>query len=305
MDHISIVIVHYNTDQETKHCLASLRKMHIGEFKVSIFLVDNASKIPYKLSQEQAESVHLIRSEANLGFSGGNNIAIRAAIAQHNSDYVVLLNSDTLVEPDFLIKLHACAKANPQFGMITPMIHFAKGCEFHADSYSPAEKGKVIWYAGGTIDWLNLLSFHRGIDEVNRGQFDHQTTSDFATGCCVLISRDVLESVGLLSEDYFLYLEDTEWSMRTRLAGFEIGFCPQALIWHKNAGSTGGAGSIIHQYYQTRNRLLFFFKYGSWRTKLTVARFLVRLFMTGNAPERRAVLDLLSGKLGKQPILAS
>lgn len=305
MDHISIVIVHFNTDRETKQCLQSLLKIKTVGFTYRVYVVDNGSKIPFKLKQEWEDKVQLIRSEANLGFSGGNNLALRAAIAEDNCDYAVLLNSDTMVSPDFLGELHQFCQKNPQVGMVSPLIYFGKDHEFHAASYQPNQRGKVVWFAGATIEWPNLLTFHRGVDEVDRGQFVDAQTTDFNTGCCVMVSRAVLEQVGLLNDDYFLYWEDVEWSVRTQRAGYQLAVCPSSVIWHLNAGSTGGVGSVIQVYYATRNRLLFALQYGTWRTKLTACSFAGRLLVTGKAIERRAVLDLIMGRLGKQPVLAS
>jgi GT2 family glycosyltransferase len=301
MDHISLIIVHYNTEHDTKECLQSLTKVRQHGFKLSIIVVDNASKILLREAlPKTANNVEILRSDSNLGFTGGNNLGINYAIKQYNSEYIVLLNSDTLVEPDFLVKLYQMIKSQPKMGMVAPKIYFAKNSEFFPNSYTPSEKGKVLWYGGGTIDWANLTAFHRGTDEVDRGQFDLQVYSDFATGCCVIIGREVIETVGLLDDRYFLYLEDVDWSVRAQLHGFKIGFCPESIVWHKNAGSTGGAGSPVHQYYQTRNRIWFGWRYGSWRTKITVLRFSLRLLMTGNKIERQAVIDVATNSLGKR-----
>ena len=170
-------------------------------------------------------------------------------------------------------------------------------------SYHAQDKGNVLWYAGGSIDWQNLAAFHRGVDELDRGHFDTQQESDFATGCSVLIRREVLEKTGLLDERYFLYLEDVDLSVKAKQAGYQIGFCPQSRVWHKNAGSSGGAGSPLHQYYQTRNRLLFALRYGSWRIRITATLFAIRLFMNGSQAERIAVTDLVTGQLGKRVVI--
>lgn len=304
MDHISLIIVHYNTDRDTKECLESLAKVTTDHFKFSVIVVDNASKNPFVLPKHLKESqFEVVRSETNLGFTGGNNLGIHYAIEKYNSEYVCLLNSDTYVDKHFLEHLYDCARTSPQAGLFSPLIYFAEGYEYHSDSYTPEERGRVIWYAGGSIDWRNLYSFHRGVDEVDRGQFDAQDSSEFATGCCVLISREVLETVGLFDPAYFLYLEDVDLSIRAQRRGYALTFCPQAKVWHKNAGSTGGAGSDLHQYYQSRNRVWFSLKYGNWRTRLVALKLACQLFFQGQPIEKRAMMDLSIGRLGKQPIL--
>lgn len=304
MDHISLVIVHYNTEAETLACLRSLNQVETRGFRLQIVVWDNASKEPLVLPPSlQTDRIELLRSESNLGFTGGNNQAIKHAISAYNSDYVVLLNSDTIVAPDFLQHLYDQSKRQPQWGFVAPKIYFAPGYEYHQQSYLAKDKGHVLWYAGGSIDWRNLSAFHRGTDELDQGQFDQQTTSDFATGCCILIPRRILETVGLLDERYFLYLEDVDWSLRVLAAGYQIGFCPESHVWHKNAGSSGGAGSAVHQYYQTRNRLVLFWRYSSLRTKATIARFAWQLLTHGVPPERQAVINWLTGQLGKRTVI--
>ncbi len=304
MDHISIVIVHYNAEADTLKCLDSLRRLEAKRFRYQIIVLDNASKeiftVPPKLQELPLE---ILRSETNLGFTGGNNLLVKHALETYQSDYVLLLNNDTIVSPNFLTELHAYLVNHPEVGMVNPLIYFTAGREFHQSSYQPKDLGKVLWFGGGSIDWRNLDAFHRGIDELDRGQFAADSDMDFATGCCVLLPRKVLEIVGGLDDRYFLYLEDVDWSMRVKYHGFALKLCPTAKIWHTNAGSTGGPGSPLHLYYQTRNRLWFCWRYGSWRTKLTVISLAVRLAWRGGYYERRAIVDVVVGNLGKQTIL--
>jgi GT2 family glycosyltransferase len=117
------------------------------------------------------------------------------------------------------------------------------------------------------IDYANFDAFHIGVDEVDRGQFEEERQVEFVTGCCMLIRREALQQLGMFDVRYFLYLEDVDLSVRFRRGGYELWFCPGSKIWHVNAGSSGGAGSALHVYYQTRNRLFFFFKYAALRHK--------------------------------------
>lgn len=303
---VSIVIVNHSGDQLTTACLDSLLSIQPIEGSLHVLLVDNGStrnyELPKRFTATKLFSMTLLRSESNLGFTGGNNMGIHAAIEQFNSDYVLLLNNDTVVEPKFLNNLIDFAQQHPEFGIISPKIYFAKGKEFFSSSYARSEKGKILWYVGGSIDWANLDCFHRGVDEIDRGQFVSQITSDFATGCCALIRRDALEKIGFLDKRFYLYYEDTDWSQKAKSVGYQIGYCDTAVIWHINAGSSQGPGSQVHQYYQTRNRLLFFWKYGTYRTRLTVLNLAGRLLTKGNQHQKLAVWHFLTGKLGKQPL---
>lgn len=305
MLHLSVIIVDYNSHQDTFECLESLRQQKTNGFEWNVVVVDNGSKETLELPKkyDNDDRIKLLRSSGNLGFTGGNNLGIYHAIEMYDSDYVVLLNNDTTVEEDFLQELLDCAEDNQDMGLISAKIYFTPGREYHQDSYSPAEKGQVFWYAGGSIDWRHLTAFHRGVDEVDRGQFDNQQTSDFATGCAAIIRREVLEKVGPFDKRYFLYLEDADLSMKAVKAGYEIGFCPTAVVWHKNAGSSGGSGSLIHDYYQTRNRLLFAAKHGDPQAWLVAARLAWQDFFSGNDKKRLGVIHALTNQFGKQPVV--
>lgn len=304
MIHISIVIVNYNSEGDTLECLDSLLKIKSPGFTYSINVVDNASKEPLVLPKKyQLPNIGVIRSESNLGFTGGNNMGIHYCVEKHNSDFVLLLNNDTTVDANFLAELVKHAEKNPIAGLISSKIYFSKGREFHIDNYDKKDLGKIIWYAGGSIDWNHLVAFHRGVDEVDKGHFDNQIESDFATGCSVLIRREVLEKVGTLDKRFFLYMEDVDLSVRAKKSGYEIHFAPKSIVWHKNAGSSGGSGSGTHQYYQTRNRLLFAFKHGGKKQWLTALRLIANFLLAGSKMERLAVFHLLTAQFGKQPII--
>ncbi len=302
--HISIILVNYNTDEYTIDCLDSLLKINTPGFRHSIIVVDNASTVPMVLPKRlMVPAIELIRSESNLGFTGGNNMGIHFGIEKYNSDYVLLLNNDTTVHPDFLKELVTHAEKYPKAGITTSKIYFSKGREFHLNSYKKDELGKVFWYAGGSIDWDNLVAYHRGVDEVDRGHFDNQLECDFATGCVLMIKREVLEKVGTLDKKYFLYMEDVDYSVRVKKAGYEIHFVPKSIVWHKNAGSSGGSGSPLQEYYQTRNTMLFTFKHGGLKQIITVFRLIFGFLIDGNSRHRLAVYHLLTGRFGKQPII--
>ncbi|PIY80084.1 MAG: glycosyltransferase family 2 protein [Candidatus Pacebacteria bacterium CG_4_10_14_0_8_um_filter_42_14] len=304
MKHISILIVNYNNHKRTNQCLRSIQNISHPSFAYTVLVVDNGSQESYSLPRDfNQKQFQVVRSDANLGFTGGNNLGLHTAIERFNSDYVVLLNNDTTVDPNFLEILFNVAEENPTAGLVSPKIYFTKGMEFHRDSYKRHELGRILWYAGGSIDWEHLAAFHRGVDEVDRGQFSGQTKSDFATGCCVLIRREILEKVGYLDKKYFLYLEDVDLSIRVRLFGYSIRYCDEAFVWHDNAGSSGGSGSNFHIYYQLRNRLFFFFQYGSLKTRINVLRLFLDKAVNGSTLERRALWHVVTLQSGKQLIL--
>lgn len=304
MDTISIILVNYNTPEEIKNCLRSIEKIETGNFKFSTIIVDNGSKEPLSLSKRHlGASAEIIRSESNLGFSGGNNLGIRYALEKYNSDYVLLLNSDTEVEPSFLKKMHAYAESDPKIGLVNPKIYFMSGDEFHQDSYNQKQKGQVFWFGGSAIDWSHCVAHHRGVDEVDRGQFDITSPQPFVTGCCLLIKRQVLEQVGFLNEDLFLYWEDVEYSLRARSHGFGCYYYPEAVIWHENAGSSDGAGAPTSRYYQTRNRIWMGWMYGDRVGKKAAARLAVQNLLSSGTVEQKAALDAITLQMGKRAVI--
>lgn len=310
VNHTSIIIVHYNTDHDTDECLLSLDEIKTGGKKVAVIVVDNGSQEPYSLPKEVANRAPqaqrqfiVVRSESNLGFTGGNNLGIHFAIEKYNSDAILLLNSDTTVDKDVLVSLQEFSDEHPTVGIVSPKIYFSPGREYHSTQYTNEDFGKVIWYAGGSIDWQHLISFHRGVDEVDRGHFDNQFHSDFATGCAMYIQREVLEKVGTFDKRFFLYLEDVDLSVRAKLLGYEIGFSPKSIVYHKNASSGDGVGNSLQNYYQTRNRLLFAFKHGNWYAKLTALRLSFYDLLDGSSAKKTAILHALTQKFGKQQIV--
>lgn len=303
LPHIAIVIVHYNQDEATDICLRSLSQLDAQGYTYSVTVIDNGSYTPYQPNKAfLPERTNIIRSEQNLGFSEGNNLGFRIALDTQQPDYLLILNNDTKVDPQSLTQLLLAAQRHPKC-VVVPKIYFFPDQEFHHKSYLPEHRGKVLWYGGGVIDWGLLDAFHKGVDELDRGQFDQEIETDFATGCCFLMPVAALKDIGGFDPRYFLYFEDVDLCWRLQRKKYLLVVCPSAKIWHQNAGSSGGAGSVIHQYYQTRNRLYFFGKFGRWKSQQLVLRLAIRLFLFGTPTERRAVQDWVTNTMGKQQVV--
>jgi GT2 family glycosyltransferase len=263
-----------------------------------IVVINNDVEHEFDFIWKGKGTFHILNQNHNLGFAGGQNIGLRQGLAD-KSDYLLVLNNDTIVDKDFLSELVNAADKHPDGGVFGPKIYFAKGHEFHSDRYKETDKGKVFWYAGGKIDWQNLLLPHRGVDEVDDGQYDRIEKTDFVSGCCMLIRSEVLRTVGLFDENYFLYLEDSDLNERIKRAGFARYYIPDSVIWHENAGSTGGSGSDLQDYFITRNRLLFGMRYASVRTKLALFRESMNLLATGRKWQKQGVKDYYLRNFGK------
>lgn len=303
--HVSILLVHYNDQLTTDTCINSVAKLVHPGYKLQCLIVDNGSIKPYVLPKKlrTSKKFTVIRSDANLGFTGGNNLGIHYAVEKNSSQYILLLNNDTTIKTDAVKKMLDLFESDTKIGIVTPKIYFSAGKEFHKDSYNIKQRGKVLWFAGGTIDWNHLTAFHRGVDEVDRGQFDHASSTDFATGCALFIRREVLEKIGFLDKRYFLYFEDVDLSLRVKKAGYRIQFCPEAVVWHDNAGSSGGSGSETQVYYQERNRYLLAISHGTPKIIPVVLWLQWQAVVSGNRLKQRAVYDFYRRAFGKQPLI--
>jgi len=302
MKHIFISLLNFNGKKNTVDCLESLKNVKRDNFKLTIVVVDNAST-DGSLSvisnlKSQISNLKFIQNEKNLGFSGGHNVVIRYGL-ENGADYVLILNNDTYVDRNFLEELLNVGEQDNKIGILIPKIYFAPGFEFHKDRYSQKEQGRVFWYAGGEMDWANVIGHHRGVDEVDRGQFDKIEETEIATGCCMLIKKEVLKKTGMFDDKYFLYYEDADLSMRAEKKGFKVIYVPKSLIWHKNAGSAGGSGSILQDYYITRNRLVFGMRYAPFRAKFALLRESLKVLLAGRYWQKVGVLDFYLGRLGK------
>ena len=291
MAKIFVTILNFNGNKDTHECLQSLEAINKEDFDLSVVVVDNASKEKFAENKKYQKFIlKIIRSEKNLGFAGGQNLGIKHAL-ENGADYVVVLNNDVILDKNLISELLKTFQEEKDCGIVSPKIYFSKGHEFHKDRYLESELGKVIWYAGGKMDWGNILASHRGVDEVDKGLYEKVEQTDFASGCCEMIKRDVLEKVGLFDERYFLYYEDNDLSQRAKKMGFKVFYQPKGILWHLNAGSTGGSGSSLHDYYITRNRLLFGFGYSSLRTKIALIKESFRIMLTGRSWQKKGVLD--------------
>ncbi|MBI2051661.1 glycosyltransferase family 2 protein [Candidatus Roizmanbacteria bacterium] len=202
----------------------------------------------------------------NRGYSYAMNIALRAAIKK-GFRYFCVVNDDTFFKEDFVDRVLQSVKNHPR-SIIGGKIYYAPGYEYHKDRYKNEELGRVIWSAGGYVDWDHALTFHRGVDEVDHGQYDTVSEVTYVTGAFIAFDGRVVETAGFWDESYFLFYEDADYMERAKRRGVKLIFDPSMVIWHKVSQSTGGSGSPLHQKYQARNRVKFGLRYAPWKTKL-------------------------------------
>lgn len=303
MPKIYINLITFNDNASTNECLESLEGLNKKDFELFVNVVDNASNEKFESKKEYKNfNLNILYSKKNLGFSGGQNLGIKYAL-ENNADYIIILNNDVYVGKDLVIELLNSFN-DLEVGAVSPKIYFAKGYEYHKDRYSEKDLGNVFWYAGGQIDWKNIFGKHRGVDEIDKGQFDKREETEVATGCCMMVKSSVLETVGLFNENFFLYYEDADLSMRIKNKGFKLIYEPKAIVWHKNAVATK-SGSPLQDYYITRNRLIFGFKYATLRVKLALFKESLKIFLSGRVWQKTGVKDFYLKKLGSGSYIKS
>ncbi len=304
---VSIIILNWNGWQDTLECLDSLAKIDYPNYEV--IAVDNGSKndsvsrIKNYFDKNKIHNYRFIILDSNLGFSGGNNVGIKYAL-KNGADYILLLNNDTLVEPDFLSELVKIGESDKKIGLIGPKIYFYL-----------SDKPPRVWFAGGKINWLKTRGSHLNYNQIDEeykilGSRSHQKT-DYLTGCCLLIKREVIEKIGVLSEDYFLYYEDTDYCLRAQESGWQCAYAPGARIWHKISQSSKEL-SPAYIYYHTRNGLMLAKKHNSFGKIILVYLFglylaLKQIIKYIFMPQKRqwakmvllGIFDFYKGKTGK------
>jgi GT2 family glycosyltransferase len=236
---VSIIILNWNGLKDTMECLESLKKITYPSYEVIV--VDNGSTgNDVKVLRERfGDYIRIIANDRNYGFAEGSNIGVRQALMDGAAD-MLLLNNDTIVDPDFLSELVNVAESDSRIGLAGPKIYF-----YHEPNR--------IWFAGGKISLFSASS-NRGRNLIDKGQFDKVDYVDYISGSCMLIKKSVLESAGLLDPIYFFGIEDVDMSLRATEAGFANVFVPTAKIWHKVFSS--GIKKPDIPYHTSRNTMI-------------------------------------------------
>jgi GT2 family glycosyltransferase len=253
---ISIITLNWNTSSVTCDLLRSIRE-HNTYKNIEVIVVDNASKAdPTDAFIEACPGARIIRNAENLGFSGGNNIGMRAA----SGDYFFIVNNDTEFTSGLLEGLLEVFQQHPDAGLVSPKFQYF------------FEKG-TIEYAGyqniNPFTGRNGMIGHR---EKDQGQYDEMRVTHYAHGGGMMVSRDIIERVGLMPEQFFLYYEELDWSEQIKRKGYKIYYQPESLIYHKESMTTGRS-SPLKTFYLTRNRILFMRRNTPWSRFLVFATY--------------------------------
>ncbi len=238
------VILNWNQPLVTIDCCKYVRECTYPH--QDILLIDNGSQDnSISLFQTKLPDIELIELPNNKGFAGGVNIGLQRAIAR-KYDFALLLNNDAFPAPNMLQNL--LAEYSADIGLYAPKIFFD-----HDRSR--------IWFAGG-VQAANLLEVRdSGMGELDSEKWSYSRDVQYLLGTCLLVSLQAVKQVGFLDEQFFMYYEDLDWSIRMRQAGYRLRFVHNAHLFHRVSFSSGGMNSPIQRYHLAKSSILFFAKH--------------------------------------------
>ena len=298
---VAIILINWNSLAVTHNCIASLKGIQYSNY--SIIVVDNASADGSgKALKELFPEIVLLESEKNLGFAGGNNLGFDYALKNEFS-YTLMLNNDTIVEPDFLTHLINHIDTHPEIGAIQPRIHYD-------------HNRQLLWNGGSYYSKIWGIFYSKSFNKLPPPNCLTLKEVDWITGCAFLIRSDVLKKAGLLSEQMFMYYEDVDLSLRIKALGYSLAYHGKSLIYHiagyssksKTEGNEGFLNPLVH-YYNVRNKIWVLKKYTPWYCILTtvlynfiylcgvMGYFLVRRRFTKLRTVFNALIDGLKGQI--------
>lgn len=237
---VAVIILNFNGTHDTLAAVGSvLRDPYPEKF---ILVVDNGSEPDEleTLEKNLSDSVVLIKNSNNQGFAAGNNTGIKRAL-EEDAQFLVILNNDTECEPGFLQLLVTSAQKDSSIGIVSPLICF----------YDRKDEAA---YAGGTINPIAGTGIAR---QAKADSVHGESETAFCEGSCMMLSRSFIQESGGFDENYFLYLEDTDLSVRAARLGYRLILNANARIYHKVGATSDRVHSEFSLYYVTRNRLYF------------------------------------------------
>ena len=254
---VSIIILNWNGLEDTIECLESLKRITYPNYEVIV--VDNGSKgnDAQVLQERFGDYIHLIKNDKNYGFAEGNNIGMRYALENSRPDYTLLLNNDTVVDPEFLTEMVKVAETNTAIGIVGAKIYY-----YDNPNQLQSLWGKIDLRKGQVTEIPKVVAEKFKSVELDKGQYNQIKEVDSIKGCCFLIKKRALENIGLLDKSYFSFWEETDYCLRATKKNYKTVYVPNAKVWHKGAQSEKKVPGLS-RYYMTRNRFRFMKKHAT------------------------------------------
>lgn len=256
MDALAVVIVNHKTPDLLRRCLEHVYASHLDR-PLEVWVVDNGSRDESaELVRTHFPDVRLIVSRANLGFAGGNNLALRQIIhevpadANRHSRYVLLLNSDCFVEPDTLALTAQFLDAHPDVGVVGPKVLLPNGDLDLACRRAFPTPASAFWKLTGLA---RRFPNHPRFAGYNLTYLDPDKTYevDSVMGAYMLVRLAAIDEAGLLDESFFMYGEDLDWAYRIKQRGWRVFYYPAARVLHyKGATSSRQSYRLIVEFYR-------------------------------------------------------
>ena len=229
ISHIKVLILNWNGKDLLKPCLDSVIAIDYPNF--SVIVIDNGSTDgSLDMITNNYPDVEILSLDKNYGFSGGYNRYLKQ-LKDESSEYLMLLNNDTVVDSDIL---NSFINAKEQFG----------DNQIYSGKIYYLDNAEIIWYAGGKVNLKWGCIFHRGIREQDSPEFSSPMQTDYVTGCCLFTSNEVINKLNGFNEQFDMYGEDVDLCLRAHKMGINCYYWPDAMIWHQVSASFGGNYSI-------------------------------------------------------------
>ena len=253
MRRVTAVVVHWRDADETRGCVESLS----AEPDLGVVVVDNGSRPPLG----PLAAVTTIRSEANLGYTGGANLGLDAALAA-GAETLLLVNNDVRVRPGATVAALRALASDSRVAVVGPKV-------------LAREDPSRLWLAWGRVTYRQSLVALCGAGEPDGPAFARERDVEWVAGCAMWLRAAALADVGLLDDAFFAYHEEVDWCTRARARGWRVVYCPVAVVTHTGRGTAGGPAAVrVRKYFAARNSILFARKHAPPAARIKLACFL-------------------------------
>lgn len=310
-DKVGIVIVNYRSEQEIQRCLESLR--HIWYSNYEIIIVDNSDCFSSRKKLFELKSKYnfnLIFSVSNIGFAAACNLGI-ANFIKNGANYIWLLNPDMIVSRNALSVLVEKSEKDKENSILGSRVLLGpENLESNLEEDYHQGREFKIWSVGGIVNFSGLQIDMPGHNEVDSSKYDQEQDFDYIAGCSLFFPISIIEKIGYLPEEYFLYYEETDWCLRAKQRSIKITYAPKSVVWHLFKPQKMQQSKTV--YYYNRNNLYFWSKFTNLGLKLKLSVLFKRLplvfyrcFKEEDEERRKGLLshvfayvDFLLGKMG-------